>query len=187
MLAPASPSRTPGFAKEPRRRPGRKPQDVKRGKGHSLRLQYGFRRRSPGGCSAGAGAPGRSRLPSKPAQTKARRRRSARGGRGGRLAQAQTITAPASGRPAASLPPGPSPVQSPRLTIPGRAHELVQQGPHLRLGGHGDRRGRQGRPRRLLSARRRGRRRRRLVASASSSLGSFPSRGTPGGSASRRC
>lgn len=63
-------------------------------------------------------------------------------------AQAQTVAAPASGRPAASPHscPCPSPSWPPRLTVPGRAHELVQQGPHLRLGGHGGRWVQQERP-----------------------------------------
>lgn len=44
----------------------------------------------------------------------------------------------------ALLPPRPEPGPLLRLTIPSSAHELVQQGPHLRLGGHG---GQWGRPR----------------------------------------
>lgn len=44
----------------------------------------------------------------------------------------------------ALLPPRPEPGPLLRLTVPSRAHELVQQGPHLRLGGHGGQWGRPG-------------------------------------------
>lgn len=44
----------------------------------------------------------------------------------------------------ALLPPRPEPGPLLRLTVPSRAHELVQQGPHLRLGGHSGQWGRPG-------------------------------------------
>lgn len=175
---------------EARRRPGRKPQDGPLGRGWSPTRDSGAEAGAARGPAVSEGEAGRRRLPGEPPQTKARRLRSARGGGGGCPAQAQTVAAPASGRPAASphSRPNPSPVRPLRLTVPGRAHELVQQGPHLRLGGHGGRRGRQGRRLRLLSERwgqqQRRQQRRNLVASASSLLSSFPPRGTPGGSAS---
>lgn len=182
----AAPPRNPGGAPPPaagaRARAAAAPADS------PARIGAGPRRAAAAG--AGRSPPPREhprgRPQGEPAQTKARRLRSERGGGGagaGADARGPRLRPPGG---LASLPPGPSPGRPPRLTVPGRAHELVQQGPHLRLSGHGGRRGRQGRPRRLLSARQRQRRRqrRRLLASASSSLGSFPPRGTPGGSAS---
>lgn len=199
--AGARPSPTPRPAGRRARRGG--------GRGARRGAGQGESRRTARGAGAGAPPETRRRGRSRPGPRRQRGRRrppppagragSDKGpapavgarGRGGCPAQAQTVAAPASGRPAASphSRPDPSPVRPLRLTVPGRAHELVQQGPHLRLGGHGGRRGRHGRRRRLLSERwgqrrRRRQRRRKLVASASSPLGSFPPRGTPGGSAS---
>lgn len=58
----------------------------------------------------------------------------------------------------ALLPPRPEPGPPLRLTVPSRAHELVQQGPHLRLGGHG---GQWGRPRSSAQLDQRSRKQRR--------------------------
>lgn len=184
--------RLPGSPSGAGPRDGEKVAGRQKGRGLKPHRRLGLRGRSPPGTHRQRGRTRSRPLPKRTGSDKDPAPAVGARGRGGCPAQAQTVAAPASGRPAASphSRPNPSPVRPLRLTVPGRAHELVQQGPHLRLGGHGGRRGRQGRPRRLLSQRwwrrRRRRRRRRLVASASSPLGSFPPRGTPGGSASVR-
>lgn len=128
-------SSTPGGA-ELRCRP-RGIRMTENGRGTEPHRRIGLSERRPPGRE---GHGGRSSLSSQADQTKAPRLGSASGGEGEwRPAQAHTVSALASGCQAASpyCRPRPAPGRPLRLTVPSRAHELVQQGPHLRLGGHG--------------------------------------------------